>query len=118
MASESGPCSPAMATFHGGNTVFLNAYSGSRNWEFWATHLGGEKQAQKYEVRITVSHDGSPNSIAFQGKVYGTDCNKVQIDSEIGKEGVLELSKSLMKKMGRIERGELEIPMSFELVRK
>ena len=111
-------CSPAMGTFHDGTTVFLNAYVASRSWEFWVTHLGGEKQAQKYEVKIAVSHDRSPNSITFQGKLYGADTSKLQIDDEKDKEGVMELSKSLMKKLGTMENGELHIPMNFELVRK
>ena len=111
-----GHCQSPLATFDD-CTVLLNAYSNSRTWEFWVTHLGGDEQAQKYEVKIGASQEGSPTSILFQGKVYGTQ-KKVKICSEKDKDGVLELSKSLMKKIGFMHEGNLAIPMSFELVRK
>ena len=63
-----------------------------------------------------VFKERSDTSIKFKGKVYGPD--KVYIDIEKDKEGVLELSKRLMKKLGQMDKGVLVIPMSYELVRK
>ena len=114
---EKGHCSPAIAQFDEG-TVLLNANSRSRSWEFWVTHLGGEKQAQKYEVKMVSSRKDLPTSITFQGKVYGSDTSKAQIHSEKDKDGVLELSKSLMKKLGKMGQERFEVPMTYQLVRK
>ena len=114
---KQGHCSPAIATYDD-CTLFLHAYSGSRSWEFWVTHLGGEKQAQKCEVKMVSSHKELPTSITFQGKVYGSDTNKVDFFSEEGKDGVLELSTSLMKKIGYMHEGKLKMPMTYELIRK
>ena len=113
-------CSPAMATFDD-TTVLLNTYISSHSWEFWVTHLGGEKQAQKCEVKMIVSREGCPTSLTFQGKVYGADGIKVRsgnTNNEKYKDGVLELSKSLMKKIGIMDEGKLKIHVTYELVRK
>ena len=109
-------CKPAIATFDE-RTVLLNAYSSNRRWEFWVTHLGGEKKAQKCDIKIVVSYEGSPTSITFQGKVYGADTTKVRSDIK-DEDGVLELRKSLMKKMGQVDEGKLQIPFSYQLVNK
>ena len=112
-------CVPALATFDEG-TVLLNASSRSHSWEFWVTHLGGEKQAQKYEVKMVSSHKDLPSNITFQGKVYGSDTSKAEIYRDKGKwgDGVLELSKGLMKKLGKMGQERFEVPMTYQLVRK
>ena len=90
-------------------------YTRDGTWLLWVSLLASEEESQGYEV--TMSTEGTKGaSIKVTGQVYSVDLGgrSVLDDSE----GVLELSKSMIKKLGRIEEGKFKIEINYEILKK
>ena len=83
----------------------------------WFSILGSKSDAQRYEVKISVSpNNDAPNRLSVTEKIVSADICKDDVFRG-GMEGVLELNKSLIRKMVRVEGDETDISMEYEITR-
>ena len=82
----------------------------------WVSILASEKESRGYEVKMTAAPKGNmPANVTFRGKVYSVDLGKGNSLQDDG--GILELSKSMANKLGKIEDGKFEIDIDWEIIK-
>ena len=80
----------------------------------WVTLLGTEEEAKTFEVKMTAgTHD---TLISMRSKVYSIDKRKEEVLQEHG--GVMEVSKNMADKMGRMEDGKFMLHVKYYITRK
>ena len=112
---ENGYFMPYIAIFHC-HTFFLNCIKMNHFTMFWVCILGPEEEAQKFEARITAG----PNfenlqkmGIRITGRVYSIEMSKDEVLQD--QTGILEVSKNMTGKMGKMQDGEFEICTEFDI---
>ena len=87
-------------------------------WILWVSILASEKESRGYEVKMTAAPKGDrPASLASRGKVYSVDVGKRDVIRDTDG-GIMELSKGMVKKLGKIEDGHFKIKIDYKIFRK
>ena len=108
---------PGIALVHR-HKFFFNCIKINHSTMFWVSISGPEEEAQKFEARITAG----PNiylqkmGIRVTGRVYSIEMSKDEVLQD--QTGILEVSKNMTDKMGKMQDGEFEINTEFKIIRK
>ena len=95
-------------------TFFLNFLKRDHIEMLWVTLLGTEEEAKTFEVKMTAgTHD---TLISMRSKVYSIDKRKEEVLQEHG--GVMEVSKNMADKMGRMEDGKFMLHVKYYITLK
>ena len=99
-----------------GRTFLANGIIRDGTWILWTSILASERDSQGYQIKMTAAPKGNmPANVTFRGKVYSVDLGKGNMLLDDG--GVLELSKSMANKLGKIEDGKFEIEIDWEIIK-
>ena len=104
---------PIVAAYDG-QTFIANGVLKDGRWSLWVSLLASEKESQEYEV--TMSGEANGTCVKVTCSVYSVDLGRINL-LEDG-EGVLELSRNMAKKLGRIEDGKFKVEIEYEIRRK
>ena len=104
---------PVVAAFDG-QTFIANGVIKDGRWFLWVSIVASEKESQHYEVTISAEARGSCAKVTCS--VYSVDLGRMNLPED--GEGVLELSRSMAKRLGMIEDGNFKVEIDYEIRRK
>ena len=104
-----------------GHIFFLHALTNEDYWMLWVVLMGTKKDAQKFEVAMSIIDDQGFPLMTFTGsaKVFGAEEKMKNVIDVMKEEGVVQLRKEIAENVAlKRADGSLDLKVCYDIKRK